>query len=268
MTFDPMREQRRRHLEEVLHATGELARSFHGRVQAAYKDDGSPVTEADFAMQEAIVERLAAAFPGDAIISEEGERRGAGDDPSAGTWYVDPIDGTGAFLQGLAHWGPTACRVAANGRLDVGAYYEPLLDRMFSAGVGVGAYQNGRRLAAAASTGVRRDDVLFVPSRIHQRPGLPWPGKLRAVGSTAAHMALLAAGGARGAIIARWSLWDVGCGLLMNTEVGHVLRHLDGSPFDVSVCPEGLPFLVGAQTALDSLDTGGWLSGSNPAHRV
>jgi myo-inositol-1(or 4)-monophosphatase len=252
-------------LEAVVRSVGGLARSLHGRVAVQYKGDGTPVTEADYALQSALVAGLQEAFPDDGVVSEEGERR----DPrgeGAGTWYVDPIDGTGAFLQGLAHWGPCVSRVDATGRVDVGAFYEPMLDRVFSAVRGGGAWCDDRRLPIAATSPVRRDDVLYVPSRIHRRPGLPWPGKLRALGSTAAHLALLAAGGGRAAIIARWSMWDVGCGLLMNEEVGHVIRHPDGTPFAPAVSSEGLPFLVGAPTALDILDTGGWASGAMPAH--
>jgi len=259
-------DEERRRLEGVVRGVGDVARSFHGRVEPRYKGDGSPVTEADLAVQELLVARLVEAFPGDGVISEEGERREARE--GSGTWYVDPIDGTGAFLQGLAHWGPTVCRVDAEGQLDIGAYYEPLLDRMFSAGRGVGAYQDGRRLPTVVDRDLRRDDALFVPSRIHRRPGLPWPGKLRAVGSTAAHMAILAAGGARAALIARWSLWDVGCGLLLNHEVGHVSRWPDGTPFDLAVSSEGLPFLVGAPKALETLDRGGWASGAMPTRET
>jgi myo-inositol-1(or 4)-monophosphatase len=253
-------------LEAVLRGVGDVARSFHGRVTAEYKDDGSPVTEADLAVQQALVEGLAIAFPEDGVLSEEGERRRP--EEGGGTWFVDPIDGTGAFLQGLAHWGPTVCRVDASGRLDVGAYYEPLLDRMFSAGAGLGAWRNGVRLPVAPTTELRSDDILFVPSRIHRRPGLPWSGKLRALGSTAAHLALLAAGGGRGAIVARWSMWDVGCGVLMNREVGHLVRSPDGRPFEPAVSSEGLPFLVGAHKALDILDTGGWASSQMPSRRT
>jgi len=264
MDVHDLPEHPRLRLEALARQTGPLARSLHGRVAVQYKGDGSPVTEADYALQEALVAGLSVAFPDDGIVSEEGERREPRAE-GAGTWYVDPIDGTGAFLQGLAHWGPCLSRIDADGQLDLGVFYEPLLDRVFSAARGGGAWCDGRRLEAAAITPVRGDDVLFVPSRIHKRPDLPWPGKLRALGSTAAHLALLAAGGGRGAIVARWSMWDIGCGVLMNQEVGHEAWWPDGTPFDAAVSSEGLPFLVGARTALHILDTGGWASGAMPA---
>ena len=249
-------------LEAALRSVGDLARSFFGRVQPRYKADGSPVTEADLAVQRALVARLVEAFPGDGVVSEEGERRRS--EEGGGTWFVDPIDGTGAFLQGLAHWGPTVCRIDTEGALQLGAYYEPLLDRVFTAGRGLGAWRDGSALPRASAAALRSDDVLYVPSRIHRRPGLPWPGKLRALGSTAAHLALLAAGGGRGAIVARWSLWDVGCGVLMNREVGNVVVRPGGEPFEPAVSSEGLPFLIGAPDAVAILDTGGWATRAMP----
>ncbi|MCA9833871.1 MAG: hypothetical protein KC435_08005 [Thermomicrobiales bacterium] len=69
------------------------------------KDDGSPVTDADLASDKLIRERLTAAFPGDALLTEEGakdEERLQHDR----VWIVDPIDGTAQYI-------------AANGLFDV-----------------------------------------------------------------------------------------------------------------------------------------------------
>ena len=45
--------------------------AHYGSVQARIKEGGSPVTLADHAANAAILQTLAAAFPGDAILSEE-----------------------------------------------------------------------------------------------------------------------------------------------------------------------------------------------------
>ena len=246
-----------RRLNTIVRGTRELALSFHRRSSPTYKADGSPVTEADVAMERLLVAGLAEAFPDDAILCEEGSRKPG---TSGAVWHVDPIDGTGAFVQGLAYWGPALCRVGPDGHLDLGAFYVPLLDELFSVARGEGAWRDDVRLPPARVGPVRRDDYLFAPSRIHVRPGLPWPGKVRSLGSSAAHLAHVAAGGGRATIVPRWSLWDVGCGVLLNIEVGHVVRGFDGRDVDPAVCSEGLPLMVGAPTALEILDTGGWAS--------
>ena len=176
--MDPIDDERRR-LVEVVRSAGPLALSWFRHVSPRVKEDGSPVTEADVAVERLLVERLADAFPDDAIVSEEGSRR---DGRSGSTWYLDPIDGTGAFVQGLAHWGPTCCRRRPDGRFDLGAFHLPLLGETFSAASGGGAWRDEQRLPRAPDDAVGRSDFLFVPSRVHRHPGLRWPGKIRALG--------------------------------------------------------------------------------------
>src|SRR3954462_8732119 len=61
------------------------------------KPDLTPVTAADRAAEEEIVQIIRAAFPDHAILGEEGgERTGTSDI----RWIVDPIDGTRGFARG------------------------------------------------------------------------------------------------------------------------------------------------------------------------
>jgi len=79
---------------------GSIVREFYdGESAATYaKGDGSPVTDADLAADQAIRELLSERFPEDAILSEEGQ-----DDQRrlsvSRCWIVDPIDGTEQFIQ-------------------------------------------------------------------------------------------------------------------------------------------------------------------------
>ena len=155
------------------------------------------MTEADQAAEEVIVEGLARAFPGHAIRGEEG----AAVEGTEGTWYIDPIDGTSAFLEELAYWGPTICLVR-DGRLEVGALWLPRLQEFWYAVRGVGAFRDGKRLRPAPLERVDRNASLYLPSRYHHRAPIPWPGKVRGLGSTAVHLAQVAAGGAALTVVA------------------------------------------------------------------
>ena len=68
-----------------------------------YGDGGfDPVTAADREAEEEIRKRVKLRFPEHGILGEEhGYERGA----SNLTWVVDPIDGTRAFVCGMAQWG-------------------------------------------------------------------------------------------------------------------------------------------------------------------
>ena len=64
-------------------------------------EDINLVTEFDKRSEALIVERLAAAFPDDRIVAEEGTTRGDASAPAQRVWYVDPLDGTTNFAHGL-----------------------------------------------------------------------------------------------------------------------------------------------------------------------
>lgn len=218
------------------------------------KADGTQVTDGDLAAHDVLVEGLTAAFPGELVNSEEDPHR---EDPSPGqaVWHVDPIDGTGGYAEGLAHWGPTVVRVVDD-HLDVGAFHMPRLDERYFAGAGQGAWVNGRRLRFErdpSSETPPRLHTLYLPSRAHRWFPIAWPGKTRALGASAAHLCLVATGTATATLIPVWSMWDVGLGILMVREAGRAVVDLTGAPFDpvrriaepfVAAAPEVVPGLL------------------------
>ncbi len=241
-------------LRSVLEQAGAVALERFRDVAPERKADGSVVTEADRAAEEVLVDRLSRAFPDDAIRGEEGAR--VAGRAGGGTWYVDPIDGTGTFVAQLAYWGPTCCRVDASGALEVGAFYVPRLRELWFALRGGGAWRDGARLTPPPLAEVAGDTLLMAPSRFHRHGAVPWPGKVRALGSSAAHLALVAAGSAAATVVPRWSLWDVGCGTLLIREAGRVIWDLAGDPVAPERCDPGLPMLAGAPIALRLLSAG------------
>ncbi|MCB9689174.1 MAG: hypothetical protein H6738_03285 [Alphaproteobacteria bacterium] len=245
-------------LRAVVEEAGAVALSWFRRVSPSWKADGSPVTEADRAVEELLVERLGRLFPGESVRSEEGSRIDGR--PGAPCWYVDPIDGTGGFLAELAYWGPTVCRIDG-GRLDVGAFHVPRLREYWYAEAGGGAWRDGIRLPRLADREIHRDDLLFLPSRFHRRGPIPWVGKVRALGSSAAHLAHVSGGGGLGTLIPKWSMWDIGCGTLLVREVGGEICDLEGRPVEPESVRPGLPLVFGAPNALRSLFAEGWLAG-------
>jgi len=79
-------------------AAGQAAMRFYGSARAVEKEGGSPVTEADHAANRVIVEALASAFPGDAILSEE-SADSAARLAAERVWIVDPLDGTREYSE-------------------------------------------------------------------------------------------------------------------------------------------------------------------------
>ena len=72
---------------------------FQGDLQPELKADNSPVTVADRKAEELIRDRIAAHYPGHAIVGEEFGTTGS--EGASHRWFIDPIDGTKAFARGV-----------------------------------------------------------------------------------------------------------------------------------------------------------------------
>jgi len=180
---------------------------------------------------------LSAWNPSWPVVSEEGEH----DPPDNGLWWcVDPVDGTQAMLQGLAHWGPTVALMDGDVAL-LGGLHEPLTGRMWLAKRGEGLHTRGV-FPPPLPPAEGGEGTLLVPSGTH-RVVFPWKGRTYGVGSTAIHLALTASGHVSGTVIPRWAPWDVVLGLLMAQEAGLDIFQLSGDDADPMQHPSQ-PFVV------------------------
>jgi histidinol-phosphatase len=100
------------------------------------KGDGSPVTAADRAAERLLRERIAAAFPADAVLGEE---EGSTAGTSGYEWILDPIDGTESFARGVPLFGTlVACEHA--GEVALGVIACPAARELVYAARGRGAF--------------------------------------------------------------------------------------------------------------------------------
>ncbi len=101
------------------------------------KHDASPVTDADLASDRILREHLSAAFPDDAILTEEGA-----DDPvrlsNPRVWIADPLDGTQQFIDRTGEF-DVFLALVINGRPVVAVAGHPITGAMLSAVAGEGA---------------------------------------------------------------------------------------------------------------------------------
>ncbi len=105
----------------------------------AYKDDSSPLTQADLTAEKLIRERLLEKYPDTAILSEE-----SADDPKRLTnpccFIVDPLDGTKEFIKKNGEF-TVNIGFSCFGKSILGVVYAPALRRLFYAAVFEGAYE-------------------------------------------------------------------------------------------------------------------------------
>ena len=227
---------------EIVLRAGEiqLARFGHD-VQIGKKGAIDLVTQVDVEVETMCRTVIAKRFPNHAVLAEELPNEPGTLAPSAGhTWIFDPIDGTVNFAHGL----PIFCASLAlevDGRLEIGAVFDPNRQELFVAERGGGARLNGRPFSVT-STSTLIDAMLCTgfPYDVHDTAdevvGLfgAFVGRARAVrrlGSAALDLCYVAAGRFDGFWEQRLHPWDTAAGALMVEEAGGRVTDMRGQPF-------------------------------------
>lgn len=111
-----------------------------------YKEDNSPLTEADKKANEIIIDglsKLNSIFP---ILSEEGRKISYEERKEWECfWMVDPLDGTKEFIKKNDEFTVNIALIYQNSPI-LGVVYAPALQEMYWSKRGDGAYKNGNRL--------------------------------------------------------------------------------------------------------------------------
>jgi myo-inositol-1(or 4)-monophosphatase len=133
---------------EVAREAGKLLmEKFGTELKIARKGEVNLVTEADLAAEALIVSRILAAFPGHTILAEENHSaRKAG----SYIWVIDPLDGTTNYAHGFPVFA-VSIGLEIGGVLACGAVYNPVLDQMFTARRGSGAWCNGKPIGVSTT---------------------------------------------------------------------------------------------------------------------
>ncbi len=223
-------------LEDAARQAGAIALPFFRKGLTAtasidYKSEGSPVTEADIAVDRFLEAMLKAALPDYGWLSEE-----SADDPrrlAAGrVIIVDPIDGTRGFVSGDDSW-CVSIGVVENGRPIAGALFAPARDEMYLAQFGGGARLNGIPLplpAARPAAPVIHAGPASIAQRVHGERGGPLES-FRKIPSLAYRLILLPRGEADIAAASKACHdWDIAAADLILSEAGFLLSDLEGRP--------------------------------------
>ena len=196
------------------------------------KPGGSPVTDADLAVDTLLKLRLRAARPNYGWLSEEtvddaarlGLRR---------LFVVDPIDGTAAYIRNKP-WFTVCVAVVEDGRPTAAVVHAPELGETYEATAGGGAWLNGAPIAPSTRTELE-DAAVLGDARMFSDPRWPrpWPPmRVEARNSIAYRMALVASGAFDAALaLTPKNDWDLAAADLIATEAGALVTDLHGRPF-------------------------------------
>lgn len=203
-------------------------------------DAGNLVTEADLAAEAAVLEVLSEATPTFGVLAEESGRR-EGDGPLE--WCVDPLDGTTNYAHGFPVF-CTSVGLLHQGRPLLGALVVPVLDQVFWAAPGLGAWCNDTRLQVSRCT--RLSDALlatgFAYDRIHRQDNnyaeFAWfthrSHGVRRAGAAAVDLAFVASGAVDGYWERGLAPWDLAAGVVLVEQAGGVVSGYRGEELELS----------------------------------
>jgi inositol-phosphate phosphatase/L-galactose 1-phosphate phosphatase len=226
---------------------GEIIRSgFYGTKQVEHKSQVDLVTETDKNCEELIFNFLKSQHPEHKFIGEETTAAcGTTELTDEPTWIVDPLDGTTNFVHGFpfvcVSIGFTIGRIPA-----VGVVYNPVMDELFTAIRGKGAFLNGKPIKVSSQTelvnsllatgvGTGRDKSTVDASTNRINSLLFQVRSVRMIGSCALNLCGVACG--RHDLFYTFGFggpWDAAAGALIVNEAGGLVFDPSGKDFDIT----------------------------------
>lgn len=135
------------------------------KIDVEYKDDRSPLTEADRRANQVIVDMLSEAFPDYAILSEE-EKDNKERRQNDYCFVVDPLDGTKEFLKRNGQF-TVNIALAYKGKSVMGVIYVPVTEELYWAMEGGGAFLTLHGRTDRIHVSDRKEDIRVVMSSSH-----------------------------------------------------------------------------------------------------
>lgn len=225
---------------ELAREAARILAACRGHVATEFKGDRDPVTDADRASERFLVEELAARFPEDGFLGEEGTSRPGS---SGYLWVADPLDGTVNFSHGNPHYA-VSLALLREGRVLAGAVAHGASGELFTAERGAGAFRNGERLRvsgcrelhlALAATDFPYDQEARLGRGVRRMESLLLACQgLRIQGSAALELCRIAAGELDLYAGDGTRPWDVAAGLVILEEAGGRATTWTGQELDMA----------------------------------
>ena len=216
-------------VKACLKASRSLIRDFGEieNLQVSTKGPGDFVTSADRITEKILIDELQKAHPEYGIITEE---TGIINDSNIkNRWVIDPIDGTMNFLNGVPQFA-ISIGYEEDGDVKCGVVFNPILNEMFCAEKGNGAYLNNSRIRVSNKKDIK--NALIVTggpkgaSKIKDKIFSEYinvsknVSNVRKFGSAALDLAYVACGRFDGYWQRELNYWDIAAGLIILKEAG------------------------------------------------
>ncbi|QTH62862.1 3'(2'),5'-bisphosphate nucleotidase CysQ [Psychrosphaera ytuae] len=227
------------------------------------KADESPVTSADFAANDVVINALKALTPNTPIVSEESEGLQLSDRESwSEYWLVDPLDGTQEFVAGRPDFAVNIALIRNNQPV-LGVIHAPVTGEFYWAAKGLGAYKVKKQKQTRLEANIidpTKPHLIVAISRVQTletitkyiKPGISL--QFISLGSCALKSCLVAEGKADIYIrVGPTGEWDTGAPQIIVEEAGGLIIDSEFEPLSYNQRESLLnpDFFVGADRSLD-----------------
>jgi myo-inositol-1(or 4)-monophosphatase len=212
-----------------LKASRSLIRDFGEieNLQVSAKGPGDFVTSADKRTEKILIDELQKAHPEYGIVTEEIGIINKSN--LKNRWIIDPIDGTMNFLNGVPQFA-ISVGYEEDGEIKCGVIFNPIMNEMFCAEKGNGAYLNNSRIRVSNKKKIQ-DSLLVtggpkMTSKIKDKIFSEYinvsknVSNVRKFGSAALDMAYVACGRFDGYWQRELNYWDIAAGIIIIKEAG------------------------------------------------
>jgi myo-inositol-1(or 4)-monophosphatase len=224
---------------KIVKEAGEIFKEgFYSAKEVNLKGKKDLVTEYDIKIEEFLKDKFKKF--GYTIIAEESEKQ-----EFDSSIIIDPIDGTTNFFHQIPHCA-ISVGVYENKKAKFGIVYNPILNELFYAESGKGAYKNDKKIKvsnfsdfqrALIATGFpyssadNKDDLNWVIDKLSKI--LPKCQDIRRFGSAALDLCYVAEGKFDGYYEINLKPWDVSAGIIILKESGGVVTNENENEYDM-----------------------------------
>jgi len=225
-------------LKKIAKDAGEIVyRGYHESKTITHKGVVDLVTQYDVETENYILGELKRYFPDYTLVGEESHK---GSYEFEKAIYIDPIDGTTNFIHGIPHLA-ISIGVWEGGSPTMAVVYNPILDEMFYATKGQGAYCNSKKLTVSTQDKLQQSLIStgFPYAKVDRGIEYHWVIEsmtnllpnirdIRRLGAAAIDLCYLAEGRTDGFYEIDLKPWDVAGGILILLEAGGEVTNTKG----------------------------------------
>lgn len=219
----------------VLEAGKIVNKGFHSSKTVRHKGATDLVTEFDEQTELYLKEKLQKMFPSFSVIAEETNSNDSY--PTENVIFIDPIDGTTNFVHGVPCVA-VSVGVITDTDTKYGVVYNPILDELYCAETGKGAFCNGAPIQVSSTASLinsliatgfpyKKDNLTYLMKILEQV--LQSSRGIRRLGAASLDLCYTARGIFDIYYETKLQPWDMAGGIIIVREAGGIVTKLDGT---------------------------------------